>query len=1301
MGAFIQRNKFILTMLALVVCLSCAAGITMKFDPATHAANANTSSPDYSWSTFAEAAAQYLNMTASPEGNHGAGVALPGGNNSWASGFLGYMTPGEDSKYVIGALQSNNTVQYSYSALKSISNYHLPAGWSQSALMYAGYGYGLEAMGVDEPVILGQVSNSHRDLIGPVILIVFLLCMVLPEFFKFVLTILSYANPFKLFLGSNSVIHAIVPNAGDGTSQQFTNIYGGAIGGAISTALNNLANTITGLYNVLYHLSFAVVIPIMIAVALFMWLIVNNGRNAGHAFKNLAIRVIFVGLGVPLMLACYSAAIDSVKDFTIGNATGTPEGVILSTFCDFGGWAIPSYDGSSDIYGSEWGDVGKALQLGDASITVDQGDTQKYSIKGASTSTPRKLVATINYMQGGAYKTGLNTAQFGTIFSGSNNNKAITLANEDTGFVKDSRTAGNSYDVSSIIELLQRYTRGETITAADWAMRYGQIIALPADSYMLAGNMSDNWSNFDPNKAVAYKYANEDSAAAVGSLNITDAEAKAYAAGRLTGSGPASIIANIYKPTHMENTNLAAGGTFTGTGRPFTPMGMYNYLSSTFSDSSITVYSTDATATNQVQIARYAVTVAGTGYLELAYIFDAIAIMSCLMVLGYGYAFALLFGCLKTIIMMFPKVLTGMIGSLKGIAGSLALVAALIIEIIGTCIMYAIGSLFIGSIYQLIEGPLATVLDSIMSLPKDASSLITVVASAVIIMTITKKLLDYRVAVVRATTETATSFINKFIGTNVVAPNLESNITPASAASIGLGLAMAGTSMPGGASRLADGVSNITDKATEKSNSNAATGALAGETNRGKFGEKLPVGTSVSSADSGSSGTASDSGGHYSHGSATAASDSGLSGSSGTTSEDEAEDYIDQNGKDFENQIGYKGDGSAEDSKAKAGIADHSSDLKDASSNGIPSLAGKKTYADGSYDELDENGKVTSYNADGSLKRKVPVAGEAGTEGSASSVSGNTVDNSQSVLTGTKEVDVSGKSAGSQSDSTSGAGSQANKMVMTDAAGNQSEVSLVNAKTGQAYTQADKNAGANYDVVGSDGKSIYGSGLSGGMSANTLMMDNGVAKGMVQPGSTASGGLSAYGGGNLVTLSQPAAPAASAGAVASAAAASQTVNSSVVNNTTQNVISQPAAATGGQTIVTGGQSGSANMGPVTVNANVGSTVVQQGSGYSGSSAPSNVNVISNVHTDGGSGNYSGGGETVNQFFNQPAANNNAGSGTVINNSTYQTSNMSTENVTNNTMNSSNLSENASGGKASGLMSDFADSAKKALSNNRV
>ena len=1214
MNAFIQKNKFILVLFAAIICLSCAYGLTVKLDPNVNAAPSDVSATDYSWTTMSQAAAQYLGQTASPDGTHGKDVKVTGDNRAsifFAGNFLGYLPPDADSKYTLASLESANTVAYSYSMLESLDDLMKPSGygteWRRSALSYAAFGYALTASGIDEPVIIGQTDDGLRNMVGPIVLVIFLLCISVPKFFEMVLAFLSVANPFKLFLGTDSVLRGIVPAidtaagagfdaAGDATQRT-------AMQNAISTGLNTMADAITGLYNTLYDMSWAVILPIFLAVACFSWLVLR--KNFGSAFKNFFIRAVFAGLGLPLLLACYSAAIDTVHDFCVKEGTGTPVAVIQSTFCNYGQWIL-----GSSSYSNRYMVLPKDVTLSVKGIDLTSG---AYSYDADGSTSDRKIVQAIN----------------NSVYQ---KDSAVNLQNDLTvdNLVKDDKALLNADSsniepdaVTPIINLIQSYTKGEYITAANYAAKINKRFAQNKQTWKenaINYNQSMRWEDFDPSRATALKFTLEDGPDGV--VDYPDTEVKDFVQKRLITTGIAGE-ANIFCMPSI-GFGLDRSGSLTGwlskeplseplgadwakgkfvsnssnDSLALSEMAAYNLLSSTFSDTAITVYSTKATSTNQVQLAHYAVSVAGQGYMELAYIFDACALMCCLMVLGYGYGFGLLFACFKSLIQFFPKVLTGMLGSLRGIAGSCALIAALIVEIIGTCVMYALGSMFIEGVYDIIETPLTVVLKT-LAIPSSAATLITVVTSAVIIIKMTQLLLRYRKAVVTSASETATSLINKFIGTNVVAPNLESDMNAAGLVSTGLGLAMVASSTPAG-SKLKDRAGDLKDKAMDTDAEKIATGAMEGTGLVGEHGEKYASAadaknarTGLGNSMNGSSSTDNNSAGHT------------------KTRNDAAADYIASNSEDFENAIGYtSGDGN---------------NMKQDTSSFKPSLAGTRTYEDGSTDQFDEQGRlVASYNADGTpntsklVDTSAQSSDEMSTSGATTDVTGDTkssssklvandkssgrvTDNSQEEVVGTKTTDVSGTStdstsasgtttdvtgdtkssssklvandkssgrvtdnsqeevvgtkttdvSGTSTDSADGtSGGSGNKLVMKDASGNQREVSLINAETGAAYTQADKDAGVNYDVVDSSGQSIY-SNLQGGMSANTLAMKNGEATMMVGPG---TGGTCAFGGGGMYTLEPTQAPVQSTVPNASVMPqASNPGSTNVTQNVSQNI----------------------------------------------------------------------------------------------------------------------------------------------------
>lgn len=1158
MNRFIAKNRFILLLLSVIICLSCAYGLTAKLDPEVNAIGEKVSASDYSWATIADAAARYLNMTASPDGANGEGVETPGYQTGFAGNYLGYVAVENGTKYPVAAMEANTTI-YSYTSLKKLDAFmNKSAGkqaWKQSAQIYSGFGYALTSSGIDEPVIIGQMADDKRNVVGPIVLIVFLLCMALPQFFEMVLTFLSVANPFRLFIGSGSILNSITPGiaAGAGFDNQSS-----AISAAMSNALTTLSNTVTGLYNALYSLSFFVVIPIMIALALFSWLVLRN--KASSIFKKLATRVVFIGLGVPLLLACYTAAIDSVKDFTINTATGTPITIIASTFCDYGSWALGITRSGYDY-----------MRLPDG-VTLKVNESKDSYVYDNTSTSDRRLVQAIND----------DIYEFNFTRKLSDSMNANDIAKDDIELVKSVAGTAPADKTSAVINMLQSYTKGEYITASNLATKFNASSAGNyTDDKLKFNALSTNWELFEPGRAIAASYQDANDA----SVTIPEEDVKDFAQKRLNGAGMQSWVNTFFTGSTPSFSMSGDEATFTGGNfAPMSRLAAYNLLSSTFSDTAISVYSATAASTNQVQIAHYSVSIAGQGYMELAYVFDACAIMACLMVLGYGYGFALLFACFKGLIQIFPKVLTGMIGSMKGIAGSCALVAALIIEILGTCIMYALSSMLIGGIYELIEGPLAILLTDVVNLPTQAAALITVFASAVIIIKLTALLLKYRTAIVKSVSETATGFINKFMETNVIAPNLESGISAGGLASAGLGLAMVAGSSPVG-SKLADRASELTDKVTNADADKVATAALGGNSSSGKYGEKYanPNDAKAASGEHSASSSlaGSDSGGVYSNGSNSLADSSDNT----KTPDDLASDYVDNNTEDFKSEIGLA-------SKTKAGD-------------------GSETSKDYKVDGNDKD--ITSDDNDEADTGKSDKSGKS------------LVDNSTEELIGTKTTDVTATSS-----EQNGNASASNKMVMKDKNGNEEEVSIVNAKTGKAYTQADKDAGENYDVIGSDGKSVYANKgkLTGGMSANTIAMKDGEAVMMMGPGSDGTkNGLNSYGGGTAYTLS-PASTSVQANTTSGTIQAVQSMQTAPVTAAASGTTVQQASSAIPAAVVTAGAVAAGtvqnvsqtNVSQTTMNTsqteqvsqNNNQTTQQVNSGNSGS--PVNVNVTASAGT---------------------------------------------------------------------------------------
>jgi hypothetical protein len=61
--------------------------------------------------------------------------------------------------------------------------------------------------------------------------------------------------------------------------------------------------------------------------------------DRGSAIKKLIIRVVFIGVGLPLLGSMYTGVLDKFDDSLLGQHAG-PTRVVLSTYVDFEAWMM-------------------------------------------------------------------------------------------------------------------------------------------------------------------------------------------------------------------------------------------------------------------------------------------------------------------------------------------------------------------------------------------------------------------------------------------------------------------------------------------------------------------------------------------------------------------------------------------------------------------------------------------------------------------------------------------------------------------------------------------------------------------------------------------------------------------------------------------------------------------------------------------------------------------------------------------------------------------------------------------------
>lgn len=186
------------------------------------------------------------------------------------------------------------------------------------------------------------------------------------------------------------------------------------------------------------------------------------------------------------------------------------------------------------------------------------------------------------------------------------------------------------------------------------------------------------------------------------------------------------------------------------------------------------------------------------------YLIDALVLLGCTILIGYGYAISLLLSNFKAMFRMVTNVLAGMLGSIQGIASACALTMALVIEILGTCVLYCLASRMIYAVYQLVELPLQVLLtanifgsSSLVNILGDLTPVVFGVVSILLVVFMTQRMMEYRNTICQSVTEACTGMINKFLQANAKVPNLHDGMTASDMLGAAVGLGMAAQALPG------------------------------------------------------------------------------------------------------------------------------------------------------------------------------------------------------------------------------------------------------------------------------------------------------------------------------------------------------------------------------------------------------------------------------------------------------------------------------------------------------------------------
>lgn len=614
-------------------------------------------------------------------------------------------------------------------------------------LAYAQYGSLLDSLGLDS-TSMGLEPHFQNIAFGFVMVVLYLLAGGIDTIFSAVIWLLETLNPFKFFFSAISASSAAMANGMTG-------------GQGVPVWMQSLDTWFSGWYQALVNLSWTVLIPLFIFTFIISSLMWKKG-NALGGLKKLVIRMLFLGVGLPLIGSMYTASLGVMKDATAGAGMGATR-VVISTFVDFENWA-------------------KTDRLAVPDNATLQWDSSKQAPTGDSVNKLRQTTVAINKL---ANKRAFeDVADIDVSGLGSISTEAAKTDTTSSGGLP-----ADAYVAS--MQMLLRYTTAQTYQASDFETGIkGRISQQAANGEKAIKGCATTWFNVQSDGSTK-KAGGSDCKEPKASNNPV---LKVREGSGLEASGESGTITFKTNGDKYAGDWVMLGDDFNGAN--MSALSMYNYLNTSFSKDFVTIYSSSNVISAATREYHSSVNLVGSAGVSWLYWVNGAVTLLCFIVLGLGYAFGMFTGAIKNSLHIITAVPFATLGSMAGIAKVVIYTFTMITEIIGTMFIYRLVQEIILSVPSIFEGGLEHMFNSMGGFGtylKNSGNitLFTSLVSIVLLILLTWKMMHFRGAFVKGLNEAVTKIVDKFLDTNVAPPAGGGKLMPALAGGVGAGVGSA------------------------------------------------------------------------------------------------------------------------------------------------------------------------------------------------------------------------------------------------------------------------------------------------------------------------------------------------------------------------------------------------------------------------------------------------------------------------------------------------------------------------------
>lgn len=802
----IKRNKFVI-IIAIMCVITLFAGILATTSVLTvRADDKEEEKPTFSLYDVSTILGEYADNATKPNEENGgkpSGIkALDDGafGSGGSDGNYGSLQTGDTGAFVayaekgwLSSIMSNSSTTYSYQAFNNMV-VNAAGDKTTKIFLYCQYGYLLSELGLDTTASESAFAIGPM-LTGALMLSVYILSLAVPLLFQLILKVLKTLNPFRLFAAAVNATGLLNMSSKMGGEWGEGNIMSG------------LAGTVGKWYTAFYSLSWAIIVPIFFLSLIVSYFLLRQSDKMRSKIKKYIIRIVFIVMGIPILGACYTSTLNSMSK-VVGVENGSATKLVASTFLDFEAWA----------------EKGRLSIVPGAILEVKTRDYDRFvsGLRSPTSSAYMNTRATAYYInQEYSYDMLTDAPPFTTAANAkevANWNKEI-YEDEDDSFEGqgDGSTVSN---VSQTLSILGRYMTADYYYGSDYETVVKSALTnaatKPKYSFYIY-NMFNNAAKLNQFYATASDKSDEQKQREIARYrfrrmtdfyhgNVEDTEWEdnsSYPMPNIFANGGIGYNVNDNVSKYVEK---GSSGVISGKSSFFdnltqesglSSMSMFNYLNTSFGSNTLTVYSSERASSGFVRKGHRSISLVGSGFTSVLYYLNCLILLIAFTIIGFFYAFAIMFANMKRSIHLIISVPMALLGSIRAIAKVVTYTVMLILEVFATIFLYTLITELLMNISGMIEAPFAALVDGknwIGNVLGSFAMPLLLIFSIIVYIIFTVVAIKMRKSVVKTFDQASAEVIDKFFDTkndatsNSKQPGMLASAAGGLAAGAGMGL---------------------------------------------------------------------------------------------------------------------------------------------------------------------------------------------------------------------------------------------------------------------------------------------------------------------------------------------------------------------------------------------------------------------------------------------------------------------------------------------------------------------------------